>query len=81
MTKRERLEDLGMISERLLNLIENQNENCPWEYCHSKHRYEDFMERYSKTEDEDKLYDLHMWLRYIYEEINEIYYLARGDEE
>ncbi len=78
MTKPERLEDLGRIRERITVLLENFDDK--WErHFQSKHSYEDF-EKYIK-ENEDCLYDLHLFMRHHIEQIWEIWAISKGDEE
>jgi hypothetical protein len=72
--KRERLEDLGRIFEKLCAIIEE--DQSPMYRCESKHSVDQFVEIYK---DEEKLEDLHNWLRFHKEKLEEIYYIARGD--
>jgi hypothetical protein len=84
MSKKERLEDLGIILEKLNQIIDDESQNCPWRFCDSKHQYEDFEKHYSKKESEDYSLDwfnLHCWLRWHREKLSELWCIARGDDE
>ena len=76
--KRERLEDLGIIYEKLSSLLEKFESDYP--YFDSKHSYEIF-QQHMLANDCDKLDDLHRRLRWIIEELNEIVSIAHGGFE
>ena len=79
MTKRERLEDLGIILKLLEDIIhEDEQLNCPWNDATSKHTYDTFVDKYSNRE---KLEDLHDWIRGLKHKLDEIWCVARGDDE
>jgi hypothetical protein len=73
--RRERLEDLGIICEKLRTL---NYEESPMDECRSKHTIDEFIKKYNN---EEKLCDLHDWLRWHKEKIEEIYYIAQGYDE
>ena len=73
--KPERLEALGRVYERMRKIIDYDS---PLNECDSKHSVDAFI---SKYKDEEKLGDLHDFLRWHRMELDEIYYLAKGDEE
>ena len=78
MARRERLEDLGVISVKINDLILDMEDK----YGHlfdSKHDWEAF-EKKSK-EHSDFLYDLHCFIRYHFENLNEIGNIAMGNNE
>lgn len=78
MTKKERIEDLGIIYERLNRIVIDFEE---WfAFYNSKHAYEIFQE-HMLDKDCDKLEDLHRKLRYLIENLNEVVYIARGEIE
>jgi hypothetical protein len=54
------------------------DEDGPLDECESKHSIDRFVEKYLEVE---KLADLHDWLRWHRMALEEIYYLAKGDEE
>jgi len=72
--KPDRLEDLGRIRELMERLLSDydQLEACCW----SKHNQELFVEIYAE---EDRRYGLHNQLRFLFERLNEIMYIAKGD--
>jgi hypothetical protein len=76
MTKRERLEDLGIISEKLRHILED-NESL-FDECTSKHTIDAFVEKYK---DPEQLEELHDWIRFLEEKLWDAYALAKGDEE
>lgn len=78
MTKKERIEDLGIIYQRLNTLVSDFESDFP--YFDSKHAYETFQADMSK-DDFEKLDDLHRRLRFLISELNEIIYIAQGDYE
>lgn len=74
--KRERLEDLGRIYEKLRTIDEI------FEELHledSKHNLDSFTERWCRGE--DSFPELHSKLRWLMREIGKIHELAQGDEE
>ncbi len=75
--KRERLEDLGRIYQLMYLILDA--DFSPLEECTSKHTYDSFLEKYKNND--EKLEDLHDWLRFHREKLEEIYYLAMGDIE
>ncbi len=78
MTKRERLEDLGIIFCKLEALLEEEI----FEDLESKHSYESWVKtNHDKLEYEEPrgLYHIHSTLRHINTKLSEILYLARGD--
>ncbi len=77
MTKPERLEDLGRIREKLDKVINNLEDD--WgQYISSKHDYEAFEEHLLDNNNE-KIYDLHIFLRFHKELLEEILCIAIGD--
>lgn len=74
--KRERIEDLGILSARLNNLLVEKYEFS--EMLTSKHDLDDFIETYHSAE---KLENLHMQLRNLWDELWEMYSIAYGEEE
>lgn len=79
MTKKERLEDLGIVREKLSNLIDHM-EDTYIEYFDSKHSYDDF-KHYMTKNDNENLYDLHVFLRQHLEKLCEIFHISDGDTE
>ena len=76
MTKSERLEDLGRIRELLSVQLDNFTDR--WDdLFDSKHSLDRFYETVCKNE--DKADDLHRFLRFHKEKLEEIYYIALGD--
>lgn len=73
--KRERLEDLGRIYERMKRIID---EAGPLDMCDSKHDVHRFVEKYKA---EEALANLHYWMVWHRRALEEIYYLAAGSEE
>lgn len=71
--KRERLEDLGRISEKLDKLLEDHN---IFNECESKHSLDVFLKKY---QNEEALSDLFFSLRSIGSELQEISAIANGD--
>lgn len=79
MTKRERIEDLGIILTKLEDIIHQDEQfNCPWNDATSKHTRDSFVEKYR---DRDKMEDLHDWIRSLRHKLDEIWCIARGDDE
>ena len=74
MTKRERLEDLGVIYSRLDDLITEFDYDFP--YFEAKHKYESFAHDMAV---DDNLYRLHSKLRYLIKKLEEIRSVALGD--
>lgn len=74
MTKRERIEDLGVIYARLERLIIDFE--CDYPYFDSKHKFDEFSKL---VRDNDGCYDFHCRLRAIVDELNELSVLAHGD--
>ena len=77
--KRERLEDLGRIAELMRKILRDEYDYVgmnPLEQCQSKHTIEEFINTYKHNE--DKLEDLHNWLRYHKEKLEEIDTIAWG---
>lgn len=73
VSKRERLEDLGVICEKISSILE-----LPvLDLCDTKHQYEDWLKKYQKEEDD--FYTLHMQLRGLHDQLHEIYNIALGD--
>jgi hypothetical protein len=80
MTKRERLEDLGIIYAKLDAMLQEEI----FEHLESKHSYESWVKvNHDKIEyDEPRgLYHIHSTLRHVVERLHELCYLARGDIE
>lgn len=73
--RRERIEDLGVIYEKLNNLVDALESDYP--YFQSKHSYETFQEVMLEN-DCDKLEDFHRRMRWVIEELNEIVNIAHG---
>lgn len=78
MTKKERLEDLGIIYQKLDTLVSDFESDYP--YFDSKHSYEVFQEK-MVADDCEKMYEFHVRLRDFLSELNEIVCIARGDIE
>ena len=80
MAKKERIEDLGRIFAKLEDLYKFGSPFgiSPFEECISKHTIDEFIKKYS---DPDKLYDLHNWIRWLSERLNDIESIARGLDE
>ncbi len=77
MTKCERVEDLGRIDILLRNiLIEFDDEYGS--LLTSKHAFENFEKH---LHSDGKLYDLHMFLRWHIEKLENIHNIAHGDME
>lgn len=76
--RRERVEDLGVICEKLHNVLKDFENRFPW--FQSKHAYENFQKE-MLVEDCEKLVDLHLAMRYFLECLWEVWAIARGDEE
>jgi hypothetical protein len=74
MTRKERLEDLGIIFEKLSKILDQSN---IFDECVSKHTRDDFNEKYSKPKNLEELHDQIRWLK---DELWDIYYLAAGNE-
>lgn len=72
--KRERVEDLGVIKEKLGKLLENFDF---FEDCQSKHTIDTFCEKYN---DIRNLENLHNEIRWMIENLWEIYGVAVGNE-
>ena len=80
MTKKERLEDLGIIWAKLDSLLEDEI----FENLESKHSFEQWVRvHHDKIEYEEPrgLYHIHITLRGIVERLHEICYIARGEIE
>lgn len=70
----ERLEDLGRIRELMERLL---SDNYDLESdCRGKHTRELFVEVYGEP---DRRYDLHDKLRILFETLDDIRYIAKGD--
>lgn len=76
MTKRERLEDLGIILAKL-ERIEEVYEHL-FRYTQSKHQYEAFQEH---LKNDDNLYALHCGLRGLEDDLAQLWGIAKGDIE
>lgn len=73
--KKERVEDLGVIAERLRFLVENFG---PWDsWTNSKHGFDQFLQHYSN---EQHMHNLHVELVMLKDSIYEIMEIAKGDE-
>lgn len=72
--KPERLEDLGRIRELMERLLSDYDDlqRC----CESKHTLDLFVDVYGEL---DRRHDLHDQLQFLFERLNEIRYIARGD--
>lgn len=77
MTKRERLEDLGIVHQKLEQIIDDIKDKYG-RFIESKHAYEEFEEFLKK---EHELYDLHVFLRFHLEYLCDIWAITKGDEE
>lgn len=75
--KRERLEDLGVINAKLNALLCELE--VDWPYFDSKHAYEVF-EQYVTKDSCEKLHDLHCRLRFLKDQLWEIWCIARGED-
>lgn len=76
MTKRERLEDLGVIKCKLEQILDNPI----FENTDSKHYYECWLKSY-KFEDSDSAHELHCHLRGLRDSIHDVLSIACGDDE
>lgn len=76
MTKRERIEDLGIIQEKLTRFFDDREDL--FREFDSKHQEEKFVQKYRC---EDNLYDLFYKLRGLENELWEIWGIARGEDE
>jgi hypothetical protein len=76
--KRERIEDLGVIRERLSTLLRSFFDE--WPYFDSKHSYERFKEHQTK-DDCQELATFHTALRFFKDELWGILSIANGEEE
>jgi hypothetical protein len=74
MTRKERLEDLGIIFEKLSKILD---QSLIFDECVSKHTRDNFIEKYSKPKSLEELHDQMRWLK---DELWDIYYLAAGNE-
>ena len=74
MTRKERLEDLGIIFEKISRALEGGG---IFDECVSKHTRDSFIEKYSNASNLEELHDQIRWLK---EELWNIYYLALGNE-
>lgn len=74
--KRERIEDLGVITERLRSLVDNLGRWDDW--VNSKHGFDAFLQHYSN---EETMHELHRNLMCLKDGLYEILVIARGDEE
>ncbi len=76
MNKRERVEDLGRIAERLNELLDNDIFN----HCGCMFKgFKDFLEN---CQDEDRCEELYLQIERLNEEIGDLYQIARwGDDE
>lgn len=72
--KKERVEDLGILYEKLKAIVDDYI----FEYTGSKHEYEHWVAQFDK---EQTLYDIHMKMRFLHEQICECISIARGDDE
>lgn len=80
MTKRERLEDLGKLSMMLEDIMEMDF----FMHTNSKHAEEEWIkENYEKIEYEEPRGLSHIFhqVRWLRNQIEECYYLAKGDDE
>lgn len=76
MTKRERIEDLGVLASKLDQII--QDLETPYgHYLHSKHSFDEF---YAHIRDEESADDLHRFLRWHHENLCEALAIACGDD-
>lgn len=72
--RRERIEDLGVIKEKLNRILED----ClPLEKAQSKHSIDHFCEFYGDSRNMEELYDHLRWLK---EELWDIYEIAAGED-
>lgn len=72
---RERIEDLGRIAQMLREML---SQDSPLDHCTSKHSIDIFIKDYSS---EEKLEDLHDWLRWHKEKLEQIEAIAWGNDE
>jgi len=88
MTKKERVEDLGIVREKLERLLDDNI----FENLGSKHQFEPWVKQHFPTFEisddaekenilEEKLYEYHMKMRWLHEEILTIWSIARGEDE
>lgn len=88
MTKKERVEDLGIICQKIDHLLEDR----VWDHLESKHQFEEWVRHHFPTFklsdaqekeniNEEKLYEMHMKMRWLHEEILNIWSIARGEDE
>ena len=79
MIKPDRLEDLGRIRE-LLNFVLQELEDRYGQHLESKHGYEGFVNKINmKSDHESGLDDLHCYLRWHKEKLEDILCIAIGD--
>lgn len=71
---RERLEDLGRIADRLYHIL---REDSVLDECNSKHSVDTFIQKYSSPE---KLEELHEWLRWHKEKLDDLESIAFGND-
>lgn len=69
----ERLEDLGRIRELMERLLSDYDELQ--DYCNNKHLIDGFATRYGSH----GMDELHTNLRFLFERLDEIRYIAKGD--
>ena len=77
MTKADRLEDLGRLREKLNAIIENNL----FHDCDSKHQFEAWKKTLDGDTESEKLYDVHLRLRFHLESIVECYIIACGNDD
>lgn len=72
--KKERLEDLGILYERLKDIRDNKI----FEFANSKHDYEPWLAQFDKDE---PCYDIHMAIRFVIDKLDECICIAGGNDE
>lgn len=76
MTKRERLEDLGIIKSKIEQILDNP----VFDNTDSKHYYYSWIKSY-KFEDSEEAHKLHCHLRGLHDAISDVHSIACGDDE
>lgn len=81
-----RLEDLGILSEKLDNMLEGDF----LQFCLSKHDFESWSKQFDEEfkalgitdiTSEDKLFEAHVKLRFLRQKLEECYWIAKGSDD
>lgn len=76
MSKRQRIEDLGRLSERINELLDNDI----FEYCSSM--FKGFSDFFAACQNEEKCEELYIQIERLHEELGDLYQIARwGDDD